>query len=153
MYVLSFDTENQFQWNFWSSTSSHFSPRYASSIKVIFCVFLMMCFKDPQDIWRHILSPIKISTLFQTILWSSNYPQFQTTHRVTRKVVRSSFILFSPLMPPHVHTNFRGPPSWLWRKCNRLLMLGRPWGAVTLSRRCEGWYLGRWTEIVKSDNV
>ena len=48
------------------------------------------------------------------------------------------------LMPPHVHTNFRGPPSWLWRKCNRLLRLGRPWGAVTLSRWCKGWYIGRW---------
>ena len=35
-------------------------------------------------------------------------------------------------------------PSWLWRKCNRLLRLGRPWGAVTLSRWCEGWYIGRW---------
>ena len=35
-------------------------------------------------------------------------------------------------------------PSWLWRKCNRLLRLGRPWGAVTLSRWCERWYIGRW---------
>ena len=52
-------------------------------------------------------------------------------------------VMFS-LMPPHVHTNFRGPPSWLWRKCNRLLRLGRPWGAVTLSRWCEGWCIGRW---------
>jgi hypothetical protein len=33
-----------------------------------------------------------------------------------------------------------GLPSWLWRKCNQLLRLGRPWGAVTLSRLCEGWY-------------
>ena len=47
-------------------------------------------------------------------------------------------------MPPHVHTNFRGPPSWLWRKCNQLLRLGRPWGAVTLSRWCERWYIERW---------
>ena len=46
-------------------------------------------------------------------------------------------------MPPHVHANFRVPPSWLWRKCNRLLRLGRPWGAVTLSRWCEEWYIGR----------
>jgi len=45
------------------------------------------------------------------------------------------------LMPPHVYTNFRGPPSWLWRKCNRLLKLGSPLGAVTLSRWCEGWYI------------
>ena len=35
----------------------------------------------------------------------------------------SNFFL---LMPPHVHTNSRGPPSWLLRKCNRLLRLGRP---------------------------
>ena len=34
----------------------------------------------------------------------------------------------------------RGPPSWAWQKCNRLLSLGRPWGAVTLSRWCEWWY-------------
>jgi hypothetical protein len=25
-----------------------------------------------------------------------------------------------------------GPPFWLWPKCNRLLNLGRPLGAVTL---------------------
>ena len=30
----------------------------------------------------------------------------------------------------------RGPPSWAWQQCNRLLKLGRPSGAVTLSR-CE----------------
>ena len=30
----------------------------------------------------------------------------------------------------------RGPPSWAWQECNRLLRLGRPWGAVTLSRWC-----------------
>ena len=48
------------------------------------------------------------------------------------------------LMPPHVHTKFRGPPFWLWWNCNRLLRLGRPWGAVTLSWWCEGWYIGRW---------
>ena len=34
----------------------------------------------------------------------------------------------------------RGPPSWEWQECNRLLRLGRPWGAVTLSRWCEWWY-------------
>ena len=34
----------------------------------------------------------------------------------------------------------RGPPSRTWQQCNRLLRLGRPWGAVTLSRWCEWWY-------------
>ena len=34
----------------------------------------------------------------------------------------------------------RGPPSWAWQQCNRLLRLGHPWGAVTLSRWCEWWY-------------
>ena len=59
------------------------------------------------------------------------------------KQVHTSWIFFCQI-PPHVHTNFRGPRSWLWRKCNRLLRLGRPWGAVTLSRLCVGWYIGRW---------
>ena len=60
----------------------------------------------------------------------------------TKKKVNNCEKFF--LMPPHVHTKFRGPPSWLWRKCNRLLRLGRPIGAVTFSRWCEGWYIGRW---------
>ena len=73
--------------------------------------------------------------------------------RVWRNILRiscaSSWFFFKQsqifsLMPPHVHTNFRGPLSWLWRKSNPLLRLGRPWGAVTLSRWCKGWYIGRW---------
>jgi len=37
-------------------------------------------------------------------------------------------------MPPHVLYGLRGLRSWAWQKCNRLLRLGRPCGAVTLSR-------------------
>jgi hypothetical protein len=37
----------------------------------------------------------------------------------------------------------RGPPFWLWPKCNRRLSLGRPSGVVTLPRWCEWWYV--WT--------
>ena len=44
-------------------------------------------------------------------------------------------IFFCPL-PPHVLCGHRGPPSWSWQEWNRLLRLGRPWGAVTLSRWC-----------------
>jgi hypothetical protein len=47
--------------------------------------------------------------------------------------------LFFPPMPPHDPYGLRGLPSRLWLKCNWLLMLGRPWGAVTLSR-CDGWW-------------
>jgi len=39
---------------------------------------------------------------------------------------------FSPV-PPHVLSDFVVSPR-LWLKCNRLLKLGRPVGAVTLSR-------------------
>ena len=46
------------------------------------------------------------------------------------------YIYISPPMPPHVLCGLRGPPSWTWQECNRLLSLGRPWGAVTLSRWC-----------------
>ena len=37
----------------------------------------------------------------------------------------------------------RGPPLRLWLKCNRLLRLGHPVGAVTLSR-WEWWWDERW---------
>jgi hypothetical protein len=36
-------------------------------------------------------------------------------------------------MQPHVLYGLHGLPSRLWPKCNRLLRLGRPWGAVMLS--------------------
>jgi hypothetical protein len=49
--------------------------------------------------------------------------------------------------PPNATTcplRLRGlPPPWLWLKCNRLLKLGRPVGAVTLSR-WEWWWNERW---------
>jgi hypothetical protein len=38
--------------------------------------------------------------------------------------------IFFP-MPPYVPYGLRGLPSRLWPKCNRLLRLGRPSGAVT----------------------
>jgi hypothetical protein len=44
----------------------------------------------------------------------------------------------SPQLPPHVLYGLHGLPSRLWPKCNPLLRLGRPWGAVTLSR-WGGW--------------
>jgi hypothetical protein len=44
-------------------------------------------------------------------------------------------------MPPHVPYGLRGFPSRLWPKCNRLLRVGSPWGAVTLSRWGGWWYM------------
>ena len=71
------------------------------------------------------------------------YFQLHFNINVNFTIFYFTLLLFS-LMPPHIHTSFRVPPSWLWQKCNRLLRLGRPWGAVTLSWWCEGWYIGRW---------
>jgi len=48
------------------------------------------------------------------------------------------FIFFSNA--PTCRCGLRGLPSWAWQKCNRLLRLGRPWGAITLSRWCQWWY-------------
>ena len=50
---------------------------------------------------------------------------------------------FSPPMPPHVLSDFVVSHPRLWLKCNRLLKLGRPVGAVTLSR-WEWWWNERW---------
>jgi hypothetical protein len=41
--------------------------------------------------------------------------------------------------------------SWLWLKCNRLLRLGRPWGAITLFRWGGWWYMN--TEYQEWQNV
>jgi hypothetical protein len=49
------------------------------------------------------------------------------------------YIIFFPLpMPPHVPYVLRGLPSRLWPKCNRLLRMGRPWGAVTCPDELDG---------------
>jgi hypothetical protein len=44
-------------------------------------------------------------------------------------------------MPPHVPYGLCGLPSQLWPECNRLLRLGCPWGAVTLSWWGGWWYM------------
>ena len=36
------------------------------------------------------------------------------------------YISSPPPMSPHVLCGLRGPPSWAWQECNRLLRLGRP---------------------------
>jgi hypothetical protein len=51
---------------------------------------------------------------------------------------------FFPLSATTCSSELSGLPSWLWLKCNRLLRLGRPRGAVTLSRWCVWWYIGGW---------
>jgi len=45
-------------------------------------------------------------------------------------------LMSPPPMPPHVLCGLRGPPSWARQEYNRLLRLGRPWDAVTLSQWC-----------------
>ena len=96
-------------------------------------------------------NPVTRNTIFSGTFLQIRHKRLmiQPTHsqHSEHDVTQMSILLhryFFFLMPPHVHTNFRGPPFWLWRNCNRLLILGRPWGAVALSRWCEGWYTGRW---------
>ena len=51
-------------------------------------------------------------------------------------------------MPPHVLSDFVVSLPRLWLKCNRLLKLGRPVGAVTLSRWNERWN-ERWIWVAR----
>jgi hypothetical protein len=44
-------------------------------------------------------------------------------------------------MLPHVPYGLRGLPARLWPKCNRLLRVGGPSGAATLSRWGGWWYM------------
>jgi hypothetical protein len=78
----------------------------------------------------HAVTSKKTSIFSSTFVTSSNSPSL---------IVHEKF--FSSPMPPHVPYGLRGLPSRLWPKCNRLLRLGRPWGAVTLSRWGGWWYM------------
>ena len=57
------------------------------------------------------------------------------------KIYWATKVFFFP-MPPHALSDFVVSPE-LWLKCNRLLRLGRPVGAVTLSW-WEWWWDERW---------
>ena len=61
----------------------------------------------------------------------------QGKYRIFSNLIRTRIFFFFP--PQRHHMSFcglRGPPSWAWQECNRLLRLRRPRGAVTLSRWC-----------------
>ena len=69
-------------------------------------------------------------------LWRNFYFLFLSLE----KAVRNSP---PPPMPPYVLSDFVVSSPRLWLKCNRILRLGRPVGAVTLSR-WEWWWNERW---------
>ena len=61
----------------------------------------------------------------------------QVTYFLTEAIpLCNNNCFFSPNAPT-CPCGLNGLPSWAWQKYNRRLRLGRPWGAVTLSRWCE----------------
>jgi len=80
--------------------------------------------------------------LFQKLAYyhKANYNYRQNTAYKSGVMFIFSLGFFFPPNAPLVLDGLRGLPSWGWQKCNRLPRLGRPWGAVTLSRWCEWWY-------------
>jgi hypothetical protein len=83
-----------------------------------------------------IYQSIRRNTLWRTVMSRSTASLFVGSSDYSN----ANFTTFLP-MPPHVPCGLRGLPSRLWPKCNQLLRLGRPWGAVTLSRRGGLWYM------------
>jgi hypothetical protein len=55
--------------------------------------------------------------------------------------IRINHIHFFWPVSPHVHYGLGGLPSRLRPKCNRLMRMGRTWGAVTLTRWGGWWYI------------
>ena len=109
------------------------------------CISIHLCNKNQLDT-LFTLSLFRQST--STCLWHICSPSSGGILYIYNKWYVLCFSVdFFFLMPPHVHANFCGPPSWLWRNCNRLLSLGRPWGAVTLSRWCFSWLSVGWVEM------
>ena len=109
--------------------------------------------KLPSQIFARIYKgDIFVSCIFLCVITTLHHlTEFQTSHTVTSfrtlcqwgaGVRHSSHVdipsWFSIFVHCH-HMSFcglRGPPSWTWQECNRLLRLGRSSGAVTLSRWC-----------------
>jgi hypothetical protein len=72
--------------------------------------------------------------------WSGGRYGQQAEPKTNKMKDDSDEQLFFLPTPPHVPYGLRGLPSRLWLKCNWLLRLGRPSGAVTLSRCGRWWY-------------
>jgi hypothetical protein len=91
---------------------------------------IVLKYSDPHTslfVTRHV--KLELLKGYSNYLSSRN-----TSHRLVCLEIgylNSSNIFFNP-MPTHVPYGLRGLPSRLWPKCNRLLRLGRPSGAVTL---------------------
>ena len=82
--------------------------------------------------FRSGVKTMKLNLRSPIILHSNSVNKRSAIHATSAAVTAG----FPPPLPPHVLCGLRGPPSWAWQECNRLLRLGRPWGAVTLSRWC-----------------
>jgi hypothetical protein len=73
------------------------------------------------------------------MLFLSKWLLILFVNAVIRILLLLLFMLFSNTTKCPLWTSWS--PSWLWLKCNRLLRLGRPWGAVMLSRWGGWWYM------------
>ena len=81
-------------------------------------------------------------------MWNGvEYTPFMRSKRLELRVfplqnnqIKVSSLNFFLSNAPQVLYGLHGLPSWAWQKCNWLLSLGRPWGAVTLSQWYEWWY-------------
>jgi hypothetical protein len=86
---------------------------------------------------------LNVRSMKQRDVWSSRYCTWSLRVRcliMIRDCKICVLVSNSFSMPLQVPYGLRGLTSPLWPKCNRLLRLGRPWGAVTLSRWGGWWY-------------
>ena len=81
---------------------------------------------------RRISRTIILLFLIGVVQLAPQHEVASRTHRSPNYQLNIYYVLvdFFFLMPPHVHTKFRGPPSWLWQKWKRLLRLGRPFSLI-----------------------
>ena len=98
---------------------------------------------------RHLVYDVRYSVvpINSTVLAIHYTPRLEQHSFITTRSIRSLswrynrarlyFDIFVFFQCHHMSfCGLRGPPSWAWHKSNRLLRLGRPSGAVTLSRWC-----------------
>jgi hypothetical protein len=101
---------------------------YFGLLNVVVAKYSNVSIEDTASIFR-ITELISVDT---KVIWREKF-----VSGVERFVLH---VVFFPV-PSHVPYGLHGLPSRLWPKCNRLLRMGRPWGAVTLSRWGGWWYV------------
>jgi len=127
-------------WSMHTHVSGGKIERKANALHRCYFFFVQFVRNTPRlGIWLLILSRDDLLGLYWHYLYNFSIKYFPRMFSIliflNHKIEQFFFLSNATTCP----CGLRGTPFWAWQECNRLLRLGRPWGAVTLYRWCEWW--------------